>query len=200
MKLYIPEIGDHIILTSDWTFDLHNESRNEQLGALFGYYLCGGWIEEEKLHRLRNPDYDIKYPSREDPKFRKMFGGIDFSAYNAACKEAEDSCPEYIKYSNDRAEWLEKAKILGKNKISITIPAGTTLAVDRIYIRKGASDYSSITFYAKNLGEVTMPGSRWSWGNPKSKKVKAQRFWAKLDDCNQIEFKLLSQDENKEDK
>lgn len=199
MKLYVPEIGDHIILTKDWTFDLHAETRNDQLGALFGHYLSsayrGGWIEEEVLPRLRQIDYSINYPSYDDPKFRKRFGGFDKEAYDRAKKEAEDSCPEFAKYWADHKEWNDRANEIMKEKLTVTIPAGTTLAVDRIYIRKGASDYSSITFYAKQLGEVTIPGSRWSWGNPKAKKVKAQRFWAKLTDCNTIEFKLLSQDE-----
>jgi hypothetical protein len=203
MKLYVPEIGDHIILTKDWTFDLHAESRNEQLGALFGHYLSstyrGGWIEEEILPRLRQIDYSVDYPSYDDPTFRKMFGGFDHDALQKARKEAEDSCPEFVKYWSDHKEWTDHSNEVMKEKLIVTIPAGTTLAIDRIYIRKGASDYSSITFYAKQLGEVTVPGSKWSWGSSKSKKVKAQRFWAKLTDCNQIEFKLLSQDENKKD-
>jgi hypothetical protein len=198
MKLYIPEIGDHIILTKDWTFDLHPESRNEQLGVLFGHYLFGsknGWIEENVHPRFRSVDYYVEYPSETDPRFRKMFGGFDYDALRKARKEAEESCPEFVKYWNDYEEWNDRAKEIMKPSLTVTIPAGTTLAVDRIYIRKGASEYSSITFYAKNLGEVTLPGSRWSWGRTKSKKVKAQRFWAKLADCNTIEFKLQSQDE-----
>ena len=199
MKLYIPEIGDHIVLIKDWTFDLYAENRNEQLGALFGHYLSGGyrggWIEEEVHPRFRSHDYTVDYPSENGPKFRKMFGGVDYNALQKARKEAEESCPEFVKYWADHKRWNDRAAEIMKDKLTITIPTGTTLAVDRIYIRKGASDYSSITFYAKQLGEVTIPGSRWSWGNPKSKKVKAQRFWAKLADCNNIEFKLLSQDE-----
>jgi hypothetical protein len=199
MKLYVPEIGDHIVLIKDWKFDLHAENRNEQLGALFGHYLSGGyrggWIDEEVHPRFRNYDYVVDYPSENDPKFRKRFGGVDYDALQKARKEAEEACPEFVKYWADNKEWHDRANEIMKDKLTITIPAGTTLAVDRIYIRKGASDFSSITFYAKQLGEVTIPGSRWSWGNPKAKKIKAQRFWAKLADCNNIEFKLLSQDE-----
>jgi hypothetical protein len=195
MKLYVPEIGDHIVLTKDWTFELHSESRNEQLGALFGHYLGGsypaGWVDESVLPRFRNPDYVVDYPSESDARFRKTFGGVDYTAFHKARKEAEESCPGFVKYWSDSKEWNQKASEIKKPSMTVTLPAGTVLAIDRIYIRKGASDFSSITFYAKELGEVTIPGSRWSWGNPKSTKRKAQRFWAKLADCNNIEFEIV---------
>lgn len=187
MKLYVPEIGDHLVLTSDWTFDLHAEGRNSQLGAMFGYYLrglVGGWVSESSLPQIVRPEYTVNYPKYDD--FVKR-GSIDYSAYNRAKLEAEESCPEFVKYRSDYSEWLDKAKQLQADKITITLPAGTILAVDRIYIRKGAADFSSITFYAKELGEVIMPGSSPS----RPKRVKAQRFWAKLEDCNNIEFNLI---------
>lgn len=52
----------------------------------------------------------------------------------------------------------------------ITIPAGAVLIVDRFYIRQGNGDYSSVTFRLKK--ETT------EWGTG--------RFWAKLEDVNQI--------------
>jgi hypothetical protein len=193
MKLYVPEIGDHLVLTKDWTFELHAESRNEQLAVLFGHYLSGsytgGWIDEQTLPRLRNPDYQINYPDREDRRF-KSFGRYDHAAYTEACREAQTACPEYVQYNIDKIDWNNRSKEVMKEKLTVTLPVGTVLAVDRLYIRKGASDYSSITFYAKELGEVIIPGSRWSWGNQKATKRKAQRFWAKLADCNTIEFEL----------
>ena len=55
----------------------------------------------------------------------------------------------------------------------VALPAKTVLTVNRIYIRQGAEDYSSITFWAK------IPGMK--------KKI---RFWAKLSDVNNIHYKL----------
>jgi hypothetical protein len=55
----------------------------------------------------------------------------------------------------------------------VTIPKNTVLSVDRIYIRKGNQEYSSLTFYASGTEQF-------------KKKV---RFWAKLSDVNNIEFK-----------
>lgn len=65
--------------------------------------------------------------------------------------------------------WSNNAPPYTKKQI---LRAGTLLKVDRIYVRKGSSDFSSITFYA------TDPGAK-----------KKQRFWVKLEDANQIEFK-----------
>ncbi len=190
MNLYVPEIGDEIRLTQDWEFELHAESRNEQLAVFFGHYIHGNGvlIEEAVLPRLRNPDYVVNYPDRFDPKFKKMFGGYDYGAYERECEEARLACPEYLQYEKDSVEWYSRAKEVGKPTLRVILPAGTLLKIDRIYIRKGASDYSSITFFAKDLGEVVIPGSRWSWGNQKPTKRKAQRFWAKLSDCNKICF------------
>lgn len=69
----------------------------------------------------------------------------------------------------------------------VTIPAGTILKVDRIYIRKGMEGYSSISFYSEGIGN----GSG-SFGRPKT-----ARFWAKLEDCNRIDFEIeaLSSDD-----
>jgi hypothetical protein len=68
----------------------------------------------------------------------------------------------------------------------VILPVGTVLRVDRIYIRNGAQDYSSISFYAEGIR-----------GNGGLDKPKNSRFWAKLLDCNNIEFeveKLVSKD------
>ena len=201
MNLYIPEISDQIVLEQDWTFVLHPESRNKDLGLFFGYYFGGyhdsGWIPEAVLPPMRDIDYKIIYPDREDPQFRStngfgsIFGSgqrVDSDKYNKACREAELSNPEYVKYNADQHTWRTKVKAAIIPELTVTIPKGTTLQVDRIYIRKGASDYSSITFYAKDLGEIVTKRSAWSSSPAKKVKKKALRFWAKLSDCNNIVF------------
>lgn len=52
----------------------------------------------------------------------------------------------------------------------VTLPVDTELKVDRIYIRKGAGSFSSLTFYAQ------IPGVKGKF-----------KFWAKLRDVNRIE-------------
>lgn len=50
-----------------------------------------------------------------------------------------------------------------------TFPAGTSFEVDRIYVRKGNEDFSSVTFKTRVNGKTV-------------------RFFAKLDDVNKIVF------------
>lgn len=63
---------------------------------------------------------------------------------------------------------------------SCTLAAGTVLTVDRIYIRKGAADFSSVSFRASL---------------PAGKKHKAVRFWAKLEDVNEIAYEVRPEDQ-----
>lgn len=192
MQLYVPEIGDEIRLTNDWTFELHAEYRNEQLAALFGYYIqLNLLVNESVVPKIRPVDYKVDYPDLKDPRFRTFFGGINYTEYNKACDEAKNSCPEYVKYQADSLEWYDNIKKHGTPTVSVTLPAGTLLKIDRIYIRKGSSDFSSITFYAKGLGEVMVSSNRWTVNSLKTTKRKAQRFWAKLADCNQIQFERV---------
>lgn len=80
----------------------------------------------------------------------------------------------YVEYRNLKAL---KSQMFGINPYEYTtdyltsLPPKTILKIDRIYIRKGNSDYSSITFWAKH---------------PAIKNK--QRFWVKLEDANNIEF------------
>lgn len=57
--------------------------------------------------------------------------------------------------------------------IQVTLPVGTILKVHRLYMRQGGEDFNSMTFTAK------LPGAK-----------KKPRFWAKLDDCHEMEFTL----------
>jgi hypothetical protein len=59
----------------------------------------------------------------------------------------------------------------------VSLPENTTLKVDRIYIRKGAEEFSSLSFIIDSTLEKGLKGSR---------------FWAKLSDCNSIEFDFIS--------
>jgi len=86
----------------------------------------------------------------------------------------------------------------------LDLPKGTRLQVDRIYIRKGAKDFSSLSFLIKNdehlpeKVEVKVPikvGDGWDsqwvktrWEKPPYNKPAKKRFWAKLSDVNRIEF------------
>ena len=111
MKLYIPEIGNVLILEKDCTFQLYNEYRNDTMIHYFG----------------------IIFP--------------------------------------DSKHWMSRRDSLSE---TITLPKDTKLKVDRIYIRKGNKEFSSISFLF-NPGQKVL-------------KFKQNRFWAKLEDVNNIEF------------
>ncbi len=66
-----------------------------------------------------------------------------------------------------------KTKTYGPDPI-VTLPAGTVLKLDRIYVRKGVGDYDSLTFYI-----VPKP------------KEKGGRFFASLGDCNKMEYEWV---------
>lgn len=98
-------------------------------------------------------------------------------------------------YESRNTEFAKQRKLFSENMYGkygkpiaqVTLEEGTTLEVDRIYVRafnKSAAndetDYDSITF--RVVG------------------VKKQRFWAKLKDCNEIEFKHLEVESFKERK
>lgn len=185
MNLYIPEIGDVLVLTEDWTFNLHPESRNLSLAKSLGYYIYNdGFVNETELPAIRNPDYYIVYPTQEElnAKCKRLFS-YDHALERKLYAEARDNNPEYVKYQEDYKAWVAEAEKLSIKTLSVTLEKGQVLKVDRIYIRKGAKDYSSVTFYAKSLAPVTYAASNWSKATKK-----AVRFWAKLSDCNTINF------------
>ncbi len=74
--------------------------------------------------------------------------------------------------------------------IPCTVPAGVVLKIDRIYIRKGNKDYSSITFLWK--GEA-LPAKIKTYSDGSTGRIPRQpiRFWAKLSDVNNIEFEKI---------
>lgn len=171
MQLYVPEIGDMIKLTEDWTFDLYREGRNDSL-----------WQEKVEWKNIREPD---RAPEKE---------------LEARIKGIEDRCT-YVENANAYSYMYRRVKtyasIEDRNNhplfmselrhlqcrpswAVVTLLKDTVLKVDRIYIRKGVSEYSSITFYV------------WSEPGPvPAKPKKKARFWAKLYDCNNINFEKV---------
>jgi len=109
MRLYIPQLGDKLQLSNDWSFDLHSEHRNDSL-----------------LKKLLNKSW-----------------------------------------SEDYVKFRQTGQRVGPTKVSL--PKGTVLNVERIYIRKGATNYDSITFKIEDCD---------------SKELIKCRFWVKLKDAN----------------
>ena len=169
MKLYIPEIGDTLTLTQDWSFQLVLESRNE------------------KMISRTFPDHTFTY----NWSIPEIFGLTDnrhFLFLKTKMKELNDKLYNISSnyrnrdYYEKREEYYQKIRdfftenkeyviLPSREEMRPVLPSGTELKVSRIYIRQGASNYSSVTFYAK------IPGVK-----------KSIRFFAKLRDVNKIEF------------
>lgn len=89
--------------------------------------------------------------------------------------------PLYHEYRNEdfwkrvtkRDKWDGSGYGRTLDATEMTLPSGTKLVVDRIYIRKGKGEFDSITFRLKK-GDV--PGRKDIYG----------RFWAKLGDVNRV--------------
>lgn len=67
--------------------------------------------------------------------------------------------------------------------VQVTLPKGSVLKVDRIYIRKGVGDYDSITFWLTDC-----PNKAWAPKKAGGTAAGRGRFWVKLADANNILF------------
>jgi hypothetical protein len=70
-----------------------------------------------------------------------------------------------------------------KTKFPMTFPAGTELTVDRVYIRKGSSEFSSVSFYVEDC-PIRAFTSKKKGGTYTGK----PRFFASLADVNSMDI------------
>lgn len=172
MQLYVPEIGDMIRLTQDWSFTLYREGRNDSL-----------WMAENCWDRIVEPD---QTPVKElEQKIQAIESRLTFQVIKNSYGWAPNRVQVYASEedrNNHRAFRYELSELnRRKSHAPVTLLKDTVLKVDRIYIRKGISEYSSITFYVWNkAGPVAANASK-----------KKPRFWAKLADCNNINFEKV---------
>ena len=74
---------------------------------------------------------------------------------------------------------------------NVSLPKGTILTVDRIYIRQNLKEYDSITFRVELPDGTKSVGVYSGYTKTKTKKKQSLRFWAKLQDVNKINYKLM---------
>lgn len=142
MKILIPDIGDVLTLKEDWHFELYPEHRNTKLAKFLGFHQGGDyWCTESAVN------------------------AIDTIAGN--CRNIAF---DYDKYQSMRNAFIENNPDIMLPILNVKLDAGTILDIDRVYIRKGARSFSSLSFIIKN--------------GP----FKGARFWAKLPDVNKIEI------------
>ena len=149
-KMLIPELGTEITLAEDWTFELFWEHRNTKF-----------W---EILTDLNMIDENNFVPTAT------VNNGYGFTKNKILKKYYE----KYFKliYDNQLRKTVPAQGVYFCYKL--TIPKGSILIIDRIYIRKGCEGYSSVTFRTKKL--------------PFKNMKRKPRFWAKLQDVNNIVY------------
>lgn len=83
-----------------------------------------------------------------------------------------------------RSYWDHYGKPLG----TVTLPAGTKLRVDRVFIRQGMSEFSSLTFVIQETNDDRF----YQLDKKGNRKLRKTRFWAKLADVNAGNWNLIS--------
>lgn len=83
----------------------------------------------------------------------------------------------------------------GKLIQNVSFPKGTILIVDRIYIRSGGKNmkqFDSVSFRAHlKDGTKSIAFNRWWQTIDRPKRKNSIRFWAKLNDVNEIFCKVI---------
>ena len=77
--------------------------------------------------------------------------------------------------TTDRYCWCEYLERPEDNRMPftpVTLPIGTVLSIDRMFVRQGLESFNSITFRLKSC--------------PRNKKLEKARFWVKISDANRI--------------
>jgi hypothetical protein len=163
-QFYVPEISDRFTLVSDWSFTLYGERRNCAMLDLLGLSATKDRAEaRERADALKAKAY------------RKVPRVYPASFFNTESRTVMvDEVADVEAKRELDAIWTK----LHCWPIEATLPAGTELQVDRIYIRKGLKDFSSITFYVVSSPKPELNASKKS----------RRRFWAKLSDCNRMEI------------
>ena len=171
MKLYVPELGDKIKLTADWSFKLWYESRNI---TLWDSLNCDSFAVKPDPEPLLKCKAEAKQID-STAKWVNMVDQFGFSGYSEKVFQSDADKKRFSELSWE-IYYLEQRQTYAE----VTLKVGLILKVDRIYIRKGAADYSSMSFIIESGLEL-----------PEEKKTnyrKKYRVWAKLADCNTIEF------------
>lgn len=181
-KIFIPPLGSVITLGKPWNFTLYCERRNFDLGKRSGLLTPQTYREYAAADGRTLSKWEERGADRVS-RWTSRWAAQDEAL--AAWKAHETECESLRLTPN----W----KKYPRNVIAayMTLPAGTELKVDRIYIRKGCEGFDSVTFWAN-----TPPGALVKV-NPAAKggaspftmtldSKKKTRFWAKLAEVNHI--------------
>ena len=144
-QFFIPNLGTLLILAEPWTFRLYFESRNvTMLAAVMPTYIKSYWAgaDESSFEDNQIPDC-VKYE-------RAMSEQELANAYKSYAATDKNDKPY----------------------VEVTLPEGTQLSVDRIYVKRGSESFNSVTFRTTKICP--------------EKQLRSKRFWVKLKDANTI--------------
>ncbi len=102
-----------------------------------------------------------------------LTGDWEFALHNEARNR---TLMDHFAIQYPKGYWPQYEHFNRGGSTQVTLPAGTKLVIDRIYIRRGNDDFDSITFRIVELN-----------GKP----VKKLRFWVKLPDVNAGPLELI---------
>jgi hypothetical protein len=92
---------------------------------------------------------------------------------------------QFTLYSEYRNNLHIKLNITRDTQV-VELPKGTLVKMDRIYVKKGNSQFSSITF---SIPTVRSKADKLNY--PHNVKLGGGKFWVKLHECNGTNFSLL---------
>ena len=94
----------------------------------------------------------------------------------------QTNCVGTNRFTEDTMEIIDVWNPKGPHEFEI--PSGTVLKVDRVYIRKGAEDFSSITFIISISPDKRLATKK--FGGTASKTI---RFWTKIKETRKMNIK-----------
>ena len=107
--------------------------------------------------------------------------GEMFGHYDPVKRIWSDGRDNYGHKKNAKGFTDYRDRLMNRPICTITLPKDTQLTIDRIYIRKGATDFDSLSFWMGSIPPTIA-----------YKKKGKVRFWAKLTEVNSIEFVMAN--------
>ncbi|QIG76173.1 hypothetical protein EVC24_152 [Rhizobium phage RHph_I4] len=191
-QVYIPEISDLWKLEQPWSFTLYDEYRNADLWKALDA------DNHPSLAGLRQQIAEIdaamevikgRMRMQDVPKMRWVSGSTFMSAGRheevIVREKTFDTPADRIQYDTLHRQ---RYALLNNRSVPVILPSETVLRVDRIYIRKGKSEYSSLTFYVVGSPHEALKPVKTNKGFKQGRK----RFWAKLEDVNNLAVKHVA--------
>lgn len=132
--------------------------------------------------KLFIPDVGEELTLVDDWRFVTICEYRNESLFNAFEVPAELRYQKSVRFHGGAHDGYDRYRPLGDG-VPFVMPAGTVLKVDRVYIRKGISDYSSLTFLVSQSPDKRLLTKKNGGTAPK-----AVRFWVKLAETRNIEI------------